>query len=523
MFAQQRRDQGTPIRMKPMRDESACCGKDTHGRNPVWQSLAMRSVGIQAKLAVSQPGDQHEREADRIADAVIHGQAVDVHHAAAPSSTVRRTCGGCKGEQEGHKCAECEGEQQSQQQEETPVQAKRDAGAAEPAGVAGGHPDTFEGRGHPLPSALRGEFEPRFGHDLSHVRLHTDAAAGESASAFNALAFTYGRNVVFGAGQFNPTSTTGRHLIAHELAHVVQQSGQAQPSIQRQFDPCIIVSGRKLCGQDAADACKKVALPGCSFVCKLFDCSKPKVPTTRCPTGWNATLAKGFEDQCCLGSSVNAQNCCTPDRIALLDNRCCKEGEVVVNNRCKTGDVPSIPFCPPGQSTVSGECCVSPKVSNGLECVLPTVPIPTKPPVTPPTPQPALPTVIDIFFKKDRPKTGETGSALTSATTADGKAHFDALVKSLKADPGLKTQLVGRASPEGDDDYNLELGARRAKMVAEALKSAGIPESQIADPPVADLRAECKPLTPGLVTCGEAGATGDGDREVMARVFQSTP
>jgi hypothetical protein len=151
-----------------------------------------------------------------------------------------------------------------------------------------------------------------------------------------------------------------------------------------------------------------------------------------------------------------------------------------------------------------------------LECGLPDI-NPPKPPTKPP--QLFLPKAIDIFFKLDRPRASESAAALTSATTAEGKANFDILVKSLKADPGLKAQLVGRTSPEGTEAYNLDLGARRARLIAEALKAAGIPDSQIANPPAADLRSECQPLNPGLVTCGEAGATGEDDREVMARVF----
>ena len=155
-------------------------------------------------------------------------------------------------------------------------------------------------------------------------------------------------------------------------------------------------------------------------------------------------------------------------------------------------------------------------VSNGLECVLPQV----TPPKPPPKPQPVVPTPVDIFFKLDRPQDGETAASLTSATTAEGKANFDLLVTNLKADPTLKVQLVGRASPEGTEAYNVDLGARRARMVAEALKGAGISDARIADPPDGGLRSECQPIDPGLVTCGKAGATGARDREVMARVFQ---
>lgn len=67
----------------------------------------------------------------------------------------------------------------------------------------------------------------RFGHDFSRVRVHTDARAAESARSVNALAYTVGSSVVFGAGQYAPHTLAGQRLLAHELAHVVQQRGSA--------------------------------------------------------------------------------------------------------------------------------------------------------------------------------------------------------------------------------------------------------------------------------------------------------
>jgi hypothetical protein len=77
--------------------------------------------------------------------------------------------------------------------------------------------------GRPLDPATRGFMESRFGHDFSQVRVHSDARAAKSARAVNASAYTVGRNVVFGTGQFEPATTQGRHLLTHELTHVVQQ------------------------------------------------------------------------------------------------------------------------------------------------------------------------------------------------------------------------------------------------------------------------------------------------------------
>ena len=77
--------------------------------------------------------------------------------------------------------------------------------------------------GQLLDEATRAFMEPRFGHDFSKVRVHTDDRAAESARAVNALAYTVGRDIVFGAGRYAPASTEGTGLLAHELAHTAQQ------------------------------------------------------------------------------------------------------------------------------------------------------------------------------------------------------------------------------------------------------------------------------------------------------------
>src|SRR5262245_5826496 len=74
-----------------------------------------------------------------------------------------------------------------------------------------------------LPASVRSYMEPRFGTSFGHVRVHTGHDAARSAASLNARAYTFGRDVVFGAGQYSPQTAAGRRLIAHELAHVVQQ------------------------------------------------------------------------------------------------------------------------------------------------------------------------------------------------------------------------------------------------------------------------------------------------------------
>lgn len=87
--------------------------------------------------------------------------------------------------------------------------------------------------GQPLNAATRAFMEPRFGHDFSDVRVHTDSNAAESAGAVRAMAFTVGRHIVFGAGQYAPHSAVGMRLLAHELTHVAQQDGNAGHATDR--------------------------------------------------------------------------------------------------------------------------------------------------------------------------------------------------------------------------------------------------------------------------------------------------
>lgn len=93
------------------------------------------------------------------------------------------------------------------------------------AGVPAGVRAVIDSAGQPLERGARGMLEQRFGHDFSGVRVHADAAAAHSAREVNALAYTVGNHVAFAAGRYAPDSPAGLHLLAHELTHVVQQSG----------------------------------------------------------------------------------------------------------------------------------------------------------------------------------------------------------------------------------------------------------------------------------------------------------
>jgi hypothetical protein len=109
---------------------------------------------------------------------------------------------------------------------------RRSTGQAEPSTVPPIVHDVLRSPGQPLEPATRAFMEPRFGHDFSRVRVHTDARAAESARAVGALAYTVGHNVVFENGRYRPQTNAGRRLIAHELVHVVQQARFLGPRVQ---------------------------------------------------------------------------------------------------------------------------------------------------------------------------------------------------------------------------------------------------------------------------------------------------
>lgn len=93
------------------------------------------------------------------------------------------------------------------------------------------------GTGRSLPPLVQKDMETRFGHDFSQVRIHTSEAAAHSARDIQASAYTLGNHIVFNSGKFTPSNTEGKRLLAHELTHVIQQSGASGKTIARAPDP----------------------------------------------------------------------------------------------------------------------------------------------------------------------------------------------------------------------------------------------------------------------------------------------
>lgn len=112
------------------------------------------------------------------------------------------------------------------QRKKKPTLQRSSTNQAEPFQVPSIVHEVLSSPGQPLDPATRAFMEPRFGHDFSKVRVHTDEKAVKSTQAVDSLAYTVGRDIVFGQGQYTPQTVQGQRLLAHELTHVLQQSLQ---------------------------------------------------------------------------------------------------------------------------------------------------------------------------------------------------------------------------------------------------------------------------------------------------------
>ena len=166
---------------------------------------------IQPKLAISMPGDQDEHDADRISEHVMQ----------IPEAQSQRAYGFDGVWPQHPKKLPASEDKRSQPKR---MHASDTAQTVIPP-IA--H-DVSRTPGQPLDPTACTFMEPRFGYDLSAIRVHTDRQAAESAQSVDALAFTTGRHIVFGEGRYSPESSDGRRLLAHELAHVIQQGEQAR-------------------------------------------------------------------------------------------------------------------------------------------------------------------------------------------------------------------------------------------------------------------------------------------------------
>ncbi|CAM1345294.1 eCIS core domain-containing protein [Tenacibaculum amylolyticum] len=211
---------------------------------------------VQTKLKMGKAGDKYEVEADKMADKVIHkkGENNTVQKkegeeevqqkplASEVTPFVQRMEGGdeesVQQKTEDELVQKME-EETVQEKEEEEVQTKTHNSSTKNQGLSL-EPKLRRGNGgQQMETGIRSEMETGFGADFKHIKIHNDSEAAKMSSSIGAQAFTHGNDIYFNKGKYNPNSREGKHLLAHELTHTIQQKGMVQKKIQRKVDSAV--------------------------------------------------------------------------------------------------------------------------------------------------------------------------------------------------------------------------------------------------------------------------------------------
>ncbi|MFL5764759.1 MAG: DUF4157 domain-containing protein [Bacteroidia bacterium] len=177
-------------------------GADVTGR-AIYENELRQNGLIQPKLEISNPQDKAEQQADKVAEGVMKGDATVSQKALSEKTT-------------------------------SEISTKGDGDVTQTTDGFDVKLQGTKGQGQKLDTIQRKELENHTGTDLSSVNIHTNSNASEMSESINAKAFTHGQDIYFKEGQYNPSSNEGKSLLAHEVAHTVQQQGAVQRTIQRQ-------------------------------------------------------------------------------------------------------------------------------------------------------------------------------------------------------------------------------------------------------------------------------------------------
>jgi len=237
------------------------------------ESLQRKHI-IQTKLTIGKSNDKYEAEADRVADKVVNNTS---------KPALQKKCAACEGEEKVQKkpiiqkvgedeevqpklaagiqkmeeeevqskliptIQKMEEEEETQakplttiqkKEEEETVQTKAETSRKQtaPSWVSQKIQDA-KGKGDTMSDGTRSFMENRFGSDFGNVKIHNNTASHELSTKLNAQAFTVGNDVYFNRGKYNPESSSGKHLLAHELTHTVQQTGGVKKKSNENLSP----------------------------------------------------------------------------------------------------------------------------------------------------------------------------------------------------------------------------------------------------------------------------------------------
>jgi hypothetical protein len=190
------------------------------------------SLMVQPKLSIGAVNDPLEHEADAMADKVMRMPE---------QNFVQRKCAHCEEEERAQrkpiesfiqkKCAHCEEEEKAQRKPLASFIQKKQSSINNSVVVSDSVSNQIQstkGGGNVMPGTTKTFMESRFGADFSNVKIHTGSYATQLSKDLNAQAFTVGNNIYFNEGKYSPESFTGKHLLAHELAHTLQQENSQQ-------------------------------------------------------------------------------------------------------------------------------------------------------------------------------------------------------------------------------------------------------------------------------------------------------
>ena len=209
---------------------------------------------IQPKLDFGKSGDKYEVEADRVADQIVANHQTSTTSFFSPNvNPIQRQADEELKQQEESlqekpiatsitPIVQLQPEEELQQKKEDELQQKEDDDRLQRQALNGGEDsgdapsiesnlNSSKGGGSPLPEKTRSEMEDGFGTDFGNVRVHTDSNAVEMSKNIGAQAFTHGNDIFFNKGKYNPDNNSGKHLLAHELTHTVQQGASVQQKV----------------------------------------------------------------------------------------------------------------------------------------------------------------------------------------------------------------------------------------------------------------------------------------------------
>ena len=194
-------------------------------------------AAIQPKLEIGQPNDHFEKQADHVADAVVQMpdaaqpiQRQEEEEAQTKLNPVLQ-----------RKCTECEERHNLQTKKNNSAGIGNTASESVSKKIKSG-----SGTGQSMPKSLQSDMSQKIGADFSNVNIHTDSEAAQMNQSLSARAFTFGNDVYFNSGEYNPSTKDGRHLLAHELTHVVQQN----PGILKGGKSSLNTSGKRISKQE---------------------------------------------------------------------------------------------------------------------------------------------------------------------------------------------------------------------------------------------------------------------------------